>query len=81
MSTSEQPKLGPPDFGVILKKAFTGGLAGAGAMVVQVSSLMWMRTIMNYQVSRRFTVEGTAITMEFAVSIWWINDTSHESAI
>eukprot|EP00457_Paulinella_chromatophora_P008194 gb/GEZN01008223.1/.p1 GENE.gb/GEZN01008223.1/~~gb/GEZN01008223.1/.p1 ORF type:complete len:454 (+),score=90.89 gb/GEZN01008223.1/:29-1390(+) len=30
-------------------KAFKGGLAGAGAMIVQVSSLMWIRTIMNYQ--------------------------------
>mmetsp|Transcript_48658 Transcript_48658/g.41093 ORF Transcript_48658/g.41093 Transcript_48658/m.41093 type:complete len:324 (-) Transcript_48658:105-1076(-) len=30
-------------------KALSGGLAGAGAMVVQVSTLMWMRTTMNYQ--------------------------------
>lgn len=32
-----------------LKRAFGGGLAGASAMVIQVISLMWMRTIMNYQ--------------------------------
>ncbi len=51
MSTTEQAKLGPPDFGKILTKAFTGGIAGAGAMVVQVTSLMWMRTTMNYQVN------------------------------
>lgn len=30
-------------------RAMRGGLAGAGAMVVQVGSLMWMRTTMNYQ--------------------------------
>jgi hypothetical protein len=30
-------------------KALQGGIAGAGAMVVQVSTLMWMRTVMNYQ--------------------------------
>ncbi len=50
--TTEQVKLAPPDFGKILNKAFTGGLAGAGAMVVQVTSLMWMRTTMNYQVNK-----------------------------
>lgn len=32
-----------------LKKATNGGLAGASAMVVQVGSLMWLRTTMNYQ--------------------------------
>eukprot|EP00397_Hematodinium_sp_SG-2012_P017464 GEMP01017860.1.p1 GENE.GEMP01017860.1~~GEMP01017860.1.p1 ORF type:complete len:483 (+),score=75.33 GEMP01017860.1:154-1602(+) len=31
------------------KRALGGGIAGAMAMVVQVSSLMWMRTTMNYQ--------------------------------
>eukprot|EP00041_Stephanoeca_diplocostata_P032028 m.1014415 g.1014415 ORF g.1014415 m.1014415 type:complete len:497 (-) comp24072_c0_seq5:3319-4809(-) len=31
------------------ERAFKGGLAGAGAMVIQVTSLMWMRTTMNYQ--------------------------------
>jgi len=30
-------------------KALSGGLAGMGAMVLQVTTLMWMRTIMNYQ--------------------------------
>jgi hypothetical protein len=49
--STEVAKLGPPDFGKILTKAFTGGLAGASAMVVQVTSLMWMRTTMNYQVN------------------------------
>ncbi|KAK4047922.1 hypothetical protein OIV83_005106 [Microbotryomycetes sp. JL201] len=32
-----------------LKKAGGGGVAGALAMVIQVLSLMWIRTIMNYQ--------------------------------
>jgi len=32
-----------------LNKAFHGGIAGSMAMVIQVTSLMWMRTIMNYQ--------------------------------
>ncbi len=32
-----------------LNKALGGGLSGAGAMVIQVSSLMWLRTTMNYQ--------------------------------
>jgi len=31
------------------KRALGGGLAGATAMIIQVSSLMWMRTTMNYQ--------------------------------
>ena len=41
------------DFNKVLQeakdKAFRGGLAGAAAMTVQVSSLMWIRTCMNYQ--------------------------------
>ena len=31
------------------KRALGGGMAGAMAMVVQVTTLMWMRTTMNYQ--------------------------------
>lgn len=33
----------------ILKKAVKSGTAGASAMTIQVLSLMWMRTTMNYQ--------------------------------
>lgn len=33
---------------IVLSAAKTG-LAGASAMAIQVSSLMWMRTTMNYQ--------------------------------
>jgi len=36
-------------FREILVKSAKSGLAGASAMAVQVSSLMWMRTTMNYQ--------------------------------
>lgn len=32
-----------------LHRALGGGLSGAAAMVIQVSSLMWLRTTMNYQ--------------------------------
>jgi len=43
----------PPDFGTILanasKRALGGGIAGAGAMAIQVTTLMWMRTTMNFQ--------------------------------
>lgn len=35
------------------KRALGGGKAGASAAVVQVCSLMWLRTSMNYQVSRK----------------------------
>jgi len=31
------------------KKALTGGLAGMGAQAINVLTMMWMRTIMNYQ--------------------------------
>jgi len=37
------------DLGGALKSAGGGGLAGAAAMVVQVLTLMPLRTIMNYQ--------------------------------
>ncbi|KAI0700848.1 mitochondrial carrier [Cerioporus squamosus] len=37
------------DLGATLKKALGGGLSGAAAMVLQVLTLMPLRTIMNYQ--------------------------------
>ena len=40
-------------------KALNGGLAGASAMVFQVSSLMWMRTTMNYQYAEGGTFKNT----------------------
>lgn len=33
----------------VLEKAIKSGTAGATAMTIQVLSLMWMRTTMNYQ--------------------------------
>jgi hypothetical protein len=33
----------------IIVKAIKSGTAGASAMAIQVLSLMWMRTTMNYQ--------------------------------
>eukprot|EP01083_Nonionella_stella_P022915 63333_1 len=32
-----------------IKRATGGGIAGSAAMFIQVTSLMWMRTTMNYQ--------------------------------
>ncbi|XP_023322126.1 uncharacterized protein LOC111696668 [Eurytemora carolleeae] len=43
-----------------LKKGFDGGTSGAAAMAIQVSSLMWIRTTMNYQY--RY---GTSTTQAF----------------
>lgn len=37
------------DITYILEKSVKNGLSGAGAMTIQVSSLMWLRTTMNYQ--------------------------------
>jgi len=31
------------------KKALSGGIAGMSAQAINVCTLMWMRTIMNYQ--------------------------------
>ncbi|KAI9142445.1 mitochondrial carrier domain-containing protein [Paraphysoderma sedebokerense] len=43
----------PPDFKAVLEKAaqrsLGGGLSGAAAMGIQVFSLMWLRTTVNYQ--------------------------------
>ena len=33
----------------ILDKSIKNGMSGAGAMCIQVSTLMWLRTVMNYQ--------------------------------
>ena len=44
-------------------KAYKSGLSGAGSMVVQVSTLMWMRTIMNYQYRYGGTITHTAKTL------------------
>jgi len=67
---AEQAKA-PPTLNEILtkasKKALSGGLAGMGAQAINVLTLMWMRTIMNYQyryggslgeVTRKLYAEG-----------------------
>ena len=41
------------------KKALSGGLAGMGAQAINVVSLMWMRTIMNYQYRYGGTLKET----------------------
>ena len=38
-----------PDAREIVIKSLKSGISGASAMLVQVLSLMWMRTTMNYQ--------------------------------
>ena len=44
----------------IYTKSFKSGLNGASAMTIQVGSLMWMRTIMNYQYRYGGTIKNTA---------------------
>ena len=44
-----EKKVEKKDSTSILAKAIKSGLAGASAMAIQVVSLMWMRTTMNYQ--------------------------------
>eukprot|EP00340_Litonotus_pictus_P010778 CAMPEP_0170536314 /NCGR_PEP_ID=MMETSP0209-20121228/102082_1 /TAXON_ID=665100 ORGANISM="Litonotus pictus, Strain P1" /NCGR_SAMPLE_ID=MMETSP0209 /ASSEMBLY_ACC=CAM_ASM_000301 /LENGTH=334 /DNA_ID=CAMNT_0010837669 /DNA_START=1 /DNA_END=1005 /DNA_ORIENTATION=+ len=50
MENNKQPK--PQEVSILqksLKRAIGGGITGACAMVIQVTSLMWLRTTMNYQ--------------------------------
>jgi hypothetical protein len=47
----------------ILEKSVKSGLSGAGAMTVQVTTLMWLRTIMNYQYRHGGTIKGTITTL------------------
>jgi len=44
-------------------RALGGGVAGASAMVLQVTTLMWMRTIMNYQYRNGGTFMGSYRTL------------------
>lgn len=44
-----EKKVESKDVSSIFEKALKSGLAGASAMAIQVLSLMWMRTTMNYQ--------------------------------
>lgn len=47
----------------ILEKSIKSGLSGAGAMTVQVTTLMWLRTIMNYQYRHGGTIKSTVSTL------------------
>ena len=42
----------------IWQKSLRSGFSGMSAMVIQVSTLMWMRTIMNYQYRRGGTIKN-----------------------
>lgn len=46
MNTTTKPSFSLKE---VFNKAALSGFSGMSAMVIQVSSLMWMRTIMNYQ--------------------------------
>lgn len=66
-----------PDIGAIVAKAgkasLGGGASGAAAAVIQVLSLMWLRTTMNFQV--RFTIPslGTElIGIDRSARVWSI---------
>jgi len=43
----------------VLNKSVKSGMSGAGAMTIQVGSLMWMRTIMNHQYRYGGTIANT----------------------
>jgi len=47
----------------IYSKSLASGLNGAGAMTVQVSTLMWMRTIMNYQYRYGGSIKNSVNTL------------------
>lgn len=50
VTTPTNPELSTAEiFEKARKRALAGGLAGSAAMAIQVSSLMWLRTTMNYQ--------------------------------
>jgi len=46
-----------------INKAFKGGISGSSAMIVQVTSLMWLRTTMNYQYANGTTMTDTFKTL------------------
>merc|ERR1719387_275935 len=63
----EEAPSSKPTFGEKMKKAgfraLGGGFSGAAAMVIQVGSLMWMRTTMNYQYRYGMTTMGAMKTL------------------
>lgn len=51
-----------------LQKALNSGLSGGTAMAIQVTSLMWMRTIMNYQYRNGSSLKTAIFTLYKEVS-------------
>lgn len=51
------------DLNKILTKALTSGFSGSAAMVIQVCTLMWLRTTMNYQYRYGGTIKDTLKTL------------------
>ena len=49
MAAAPSSKSQPLTLSEVLYKAARGGVSGAAAMTVQVGTLMWLRTTMNYQ--------------------------------
>lgn len=67
-----------PDVGAIVAKAgkasLGGGASGAAAAVVQVLSLMWLRTTMNFQVRfRQSAVTGYWVDRHRSIDVCSLN--------
>jgi hypothetical protein len=61
LSNAEKPE--KPSLHQILKRAGGGGIAGAIAGIVQVLTLMWLRTIMSYQCRYGTTFSQALVTL------------------
>jgi len=62
-STTSEPTTINEIFAKASKKALSGGKAGASASIVQVLSLMWLRTSMNYQYRYGGTLNSSLETL------------------
>jgi len=51
------------DLEKLLERSWKSGRSGASAMAINVTTFMWMRTIMNYQYSHGGTITGVARTL------------------
>jgi hypothetical protein len=63
LSNAEKPSVEKPSFNQILIRAGGGGIAGALAGIVQVLTLMWLRTIMSYQCRYGTTFSQALVTL------------------
>ena len=57
------------------KRALGGGKAGASAAVVQVLSLMWLRTSMNYQVSKQASIHAYVLDCHYKLGLKKVGQT------